>query len=167
MVFKCKNCGAKLNVLKTDEIITCEYCGSINKIQFSANDYFRNMTVKSKKYSKISVFIAIGMIAFGIMMSVIMNKKATGGFSSDDDYYYNTFKYNYYQDGGYLINNNNDDFLDIVTIALNIEDSENYLHILNGETGERIQSLKLDKEKEPKLFVVNEFICVSSKVNFN
>lgn len=160
MVYKCKNCGAKLQVEKNAETVTCEYCGSVNKVEFSMTDYFRNISVKSKKYTKISVFFTIGIIVFGIVSSVIFKNKGVSSFT-DGDSYYGVHKYNYYQDSGYLIDNNNDDYLDIVTIALNIENSQSYLQILDGRTGEKIKSIQIDKEKEPKLFVVNEkYICV-------
>ena len=164
MVFKCNNCGAKLNVKKTDEIVTCEYCGSVNKIEFSTNNYIRNITGKSKKYTKISVIITFTMIAFGIISSLIYSNKNSTVLNTDDDYYYGTFKYNYYQDGGYPIDNNNDAFLDIVTIGLNIENSQNFLQIIDGKTGERLQSIQINKEKKPKLFVVNkEYICIAKE----
>lgn len=168
MVFKCKNCGAKLNVDKNDEMVTCEYCDSVNKVEFSQFDFYRNMSTKSKKYIKISIFITLGMIAFGIVSSLVFDIQSIGPVgkteSSSDDYYYGTFKYTYHQNGGYLINNNNDDYLDIVSIALNVEDSENYLQILNGKTGEKIKSIKINKEKKPKLFVLDQnYICVSKE----
>jgi len=166
MVYKCKNCGAKLNINKTDEIVTCEYCGSVNKIQFSMNDFYRNMSLKSKKYTKISIFFTIGMIAFGIISSLIFSNKSSNVFNSDENYYYGTFKYNYYQDSGYPIDNNNDEFLDIVTIGLNIENSKNYLQVLDGKTGERLKSVEIDREKDPKLFVINNKHIFVAKNDF-
>jgi len=163
MVYKCKNCGAKLNVDKNAENVKCEYCESVNKIEFSMNDFYRNMSNRSKRYTKISSFFVIGMLIFGMSISLFMNKIATNNFS-DEDKFYGIYKYNYYQDGGYLINNNDDGFLDIVTIALNIEDSENYLQIIDGKTGKRLKSIKLNKGKEPKLLVINKkYICISKE----
>jgi outer membrane protein assembly factor BamB len=165
MVFKCKNCGAKLNVERGTEMITCEYCGSVNKVQtgFLQPDFYKNMSVKTKKYTKWSVFFTIGMVVFGIVMSLVANR---GGIENitDEDSYYGTHKYNYHLDGGYLIDNNGDAYMDIVSIASNIEDSQYYLNILNGETGEKLYSVKIVKEKSPKLFVIDQkYICVSKE----
>jgi FlaG/FlaF family flagellin (archaellin) len=180
MVYKCKNCGAKLNVDKDAEMVTCEYCDSVNKIEKSTFDFYNNWTQNwsqnTKKYTKLSIFITIGMVVLGIVMSVLMNPN-TGvlnnnenkdEFSSEDrdDYYYGTYRYNYYQDGGLLVNCNNDAFLDIVSIALDIETSTHYIHIIDGETGERIAEKQINYDNGPKLFVVNQNFVFTAKEDF-
>ena len=162
MVYKCKNCGAKLNIKKTDEIITCEYCGSVNKINFSSNNGSYSFSVNTKKYLKFYIIFAAVMIIFGFLSFLFSGPKNNKILKNDENYYFGTFKYNYYQDYGYLINNNNDEFLDIATVGLNIENSKNYLQILDGKTGKRIKSVEIDKEKEPKLFVIdNKYIFIA------
>ncbi len=164
MVYKCKSCGAKLNVDKNDELVTCEYCDSVNKVEFSKFDFYRNMSAGSKKYTKIIVVAVIAMIIFGIGSLLIFNMKTTDTVSSFENTDNKAEKFLYYHDGGYLIDNNEDDFLDIVTIGIKIGGNEEYLQILDGKTGEKIKSVLIDMEKEPKLFVVNQtFICVPKK----
>jgi len=164
MVYKCKNCGAKLQIEKGTEIITCEYCDSVNKVEMSQFDFYRNMSDKTKKYTKWSVIITFGMIAFGIVLSIFMNRKAMGDFSSDEDSYYGTHKYNYHFDGGYLIDIDNDEYMDIISLASNIEDGENYLNILDGSSGERLHSIMISKEKGAKLFVLDQkYICLAKE----
>ncbi len=163
MVFKCKNCGAKLKIDKSAETIKCEYCDSVNKIDFSANDFYRKMANNSKKYTKFYLILFVIIFLFGFGYSFFMNKQLINKIPfTDNETYYGVPKYNYSNNGGYLIKNNNDEFLDIVTLAFNIEDSQNYLQIIDGKTGKRTSSIKIDKEIKSELVVINnEFIFLA------
>jgi DNA-directed RNA polymerase subunit RPC12/RpoP len=141
MVYKCYNCGAKLKIDQTSEIIVCEYCASVNKIELKRSETSVNVQVQTKKPASVIGIISvvavlfIGLIAYYIMRQSPQNNEITiEGVSP----------YSYQQDGGYLIDQNNDGIMDIATMAMLTSDSQYEIQILDGKTGSILASAESD-----------------------
>ena len=160
MVYKCFNCGAKLEIDKTTEIIRCDYCGSVNKIEMNhTGTQFKILPSQKKNASVISIiiFIVVFFIGLFIYLSMRENIPSTeitiGGVSP----------FSFHQDGGYLIDQNNDNALDIVTMAMMDPDGTFEIQILDGKTGSILASAESDYAQKAKLITVCHDMIFATK----
>ena len=49
-VFKCKMCGANLNISENDKVCTCEYCGSTQTVPSIISDQLEGMYQRANQF---------------------------------------------------------------------------------------------------------------------
>jgi hypothetical protein len=170
MVYKCKNCGAKLEIDKTTEFIKCAYCGSVNKIEVNpVKGYISDMKSKSRIGCLAIISFVLILIGTGLTVYFLNRPKQTPDTSETETNISlkKDLPYTYYLDNGFLIDFNGDKYIDIATMAINTDEKgAHYLQILDGKTGRILKQTKTDKEKNPDLYVFDKKYIFVAKDDF-
>ncbi len=165
MVYKCKNCGAKLSVKKKQSFVKCSYCGTNNKIEYTQSDYLRESSKRSKKYTKY-ILIGVGIVTLiglipGIWVSLSSNNATNNSTNNSTDNSNTQEEKLYYQysSSPAMVDYNDDKILDIVAIAEHKKEygsNGNFLHLIKSNTGDIIDSVKIETDNKAEIFSVTD-----------